>query len=733
MNSAVFNSHYLNNENDLLYTIDRNYKCFICNDEFKDPRLLTCYHTFCLDCIKEYIEANCKGDSFKCPLCKTETKLPENGPDEFDKNCFVGDVRAGEGGDRKDKQSCDICGDKSRAASFCYECNQKLCKFCVTFHEKLQTTKDHNVAGLDDAGVRKVKRKPKCPAHEKNELQYFCEECKELICIDCNMTTHKLHKSRDVIEVAEEFRRDLATEINKDEYFQHLEALSDYSKNSKKKRNANEGKEDKLMTSVEAQLEAFQKILNDIKLDFISEISDNGMASDNEEKDGKNTMERRFKSFAAIYFFSKFLLDQGDDTTVVSHTVNLRQRLETLSADDANKNNNASAGGIFFEPGKLDKALLRELFGKLHDPFTKEDNKIGENNERKNESDGKPVFLVKFDCPPGDCVISGIAPTDNEMAWVCIGAEATVHLFSPEGKCEQTVKFSHALDDVTFMSGRGYVTSNGANKVRTVDATGRKTVYTKAEMCVRGIAADKSKNIIIVGCVENDVFFDIKPGDISSIIHIEKEKGITSTPLGRDVPYPARLCLDKKGNIIISDWVEQAVILQDAKGNTVTCYKGDKHNNGEKANFNPRGICVDENGNIYVVDIESDTIQMLDSSGKYQKDVLNKDDGLESPWSIACDASSRLWIGSQNGTIMIFSLSRATTKSENADDGRRATSSRSGGSSRNHSWNDNNKSGSSTPDQRGISGNKSRSETGSKRNSRNNNSGGSSGSNDSRK
>ncbi|XP_069140982.1 E3 ubiquitin-protein ligase TRIM56-like [Argopecten irradians] len=704
-------------------------ECFICNEEFKDPRLLDCYHTFCLECIKEYVNANCKGESFKCPLCKSDTKLPENGPDSFEKNCFVGDVRAGDG-DGKEKQSCDVCGEKSKAASFCYECNQKLCKFCVTFHEKLKATKDHNVAGIDESGARKVKRKPKCPAHDKNELQYFCEECKELICIDCNMTSHKHHKSRDVVEVADNFRRELASEINKDEYFQHLEALSNFSKNVQKKRNMNEENDDKLMQSVQEQLEAFQKVLNEIKLDFLNEISDTGMASESEEKDGRNTMERRFKSFAAIYYFSQLILEQADDRALVSHTVNLRKRLESLSTDNANKCNDTKKGGITFEPGNLDRAVLKELFGKLHDPAIEGDNT--KTNDEVAQSDAKPVLVCKFDCPPDDCVISGIAPTDEDTAWVCIGAESTVHLFTVEGKCEQTVTFSHVLDDITFMSRRAYVTSNGANLVRTVDASGKKSVYTKAEMCVRGIVADTSKNIIFAGCVENDAFFDVDPEDISSILSIEKDKGITSLPLNRDVPYPARLALNGNGNLVISDWVAQAVIIQDGKGTILSCYKGEKGNNGLETDFNPRGICVDKEGNIYVVNSETDTIEMLDASGSYKNDILDKEDGLDSPWSVACDKSNRLWVGSQKGAMMIFNLSersatgkRPSSKSSKTDKRGNTASEDSGKNNRNQSRNGQDKSGSSTPVRRSDS----RSKTG----SRSDNSRGSAGSGSSRR
>lgn len=706
-------------------------QCYICNEVFKDPRLLECYHTFCFACIEEYLEANSRGNEFKCPLCKTDTKVPENGASDFERNCFVGDIRESDAEDGKEKICCDVCGEKSKAKSFCYECNQRLCSFCVSFHEKLQATREHNVAGIDESGVRKVKRKRKCVTHDKNELQYFCEDCNLLICIDCNMTQHKLHKCRNIVDVADEFRQQLATEVSKEEYGQHLQTLSNYSNTMKKKQQVNEGKEGELMRAVEQQFEAFQNVLENIKMDFISEISDTGMSNESNEKEGRNSVERKFKSFAALYFFSKLLLQQGDDTAVVAYTVQLRQRLETLSSANGDRKGATSQENVVFEAGTLDMKLVKELFGKLNDPG---DDKEDADSPVDEGSEGKPVCVCKFDSPPGDCVVSGIAPTDDGMAWVCMGAEAVVHLFTPNGKCTQTVEFSHSLDDITFMNGRGYVTSNAAKMVRTVDDKGRKSLYTKTDMCVRGITSESGTNRILIGCVANDAFFDVKHDDKSAIFCIKKD-GISNMPANSDITYPARMAMDNRGNTIISDWVRQAVVIQNERGKTIAIYKG------AQGELNPRGVCVDKDGNIYVVDTETETIQLLNPAGEYQKDLLTKKDGLGGPWAIACDSKQRLWVGSQDGTIMLFDVADIGSvekgkgaKSSNAE------SVNSGKNSRGSSKNSNDKSGSATPDQqKGRNGssnrNKSRSDSDAKGRyeSRDGQSRGSSGSNDSRK
>ena len=51
--------------------------CSICYDRFTDPKLLTCQHKFCLDCIRNVTPEHV----IKCPLCRQYTELPDGGVD----------------------------------------------------------------------------------------------------------------------------------------------------------------------------------------------------------------------------------------------------------------------------------------------------------------------------------------------------------------------------------------------------------------------------------------------------------------------------------------------------------------------------------------------------------------------------------------------------------------------------------------------------------------------------
>lgn len=58
-------------------------------DKFKDPRVLPCQHSYCIDCLKQFIASgtNRVGDGkFLCPHCREEFILPKGGVEQYRKN-----------------------------------------------------------------------------------------------------------------------------------------------------------------------------------------------------------------------------------------------------------------------------------------------------------------------------------------------------------------------------------------------------------------------------------------------------------------------------------------------------------------------------------------------------------------------------------------------------------------------------------------------------------------------
>ena len=75
---------------------------------------------------------------------------------------------------------CDDCGKDDPVVALCVDCELYLCQDCNKYHSKKNS--QHNIVPLGDAFSEKVLY---CPEHRKNELDYYCETCDKLLCINC--------------------------------------------------------------------------------------------------------------------------------------------------------------------------------------------------------------------------------------------------------------------------------------------------------------------------------------------------------------------------------------------------------------------------------------------------------------------------------------------------------------------------------------------------------------------
>lgn len=63
--------------------------CQLCEQVYKEPRMLICLHNFCTDCLMKYLLNTTKEEVLICPQCKIETKLEGPIPDVLPLNTFV--------------------------------------------------------------------------------------------------------------------------------------------------------------------------------------------------------------------------------------------------------------------------------------------------------------------------------------------------------------------------------------------------------------------------------------------------------------------------------------------------------------------------------------------------------------------------------------------------------------------------------------------------------------------
>ena len=122
----------------------------MCNNVFRDPKVLPCLHTFCLKCIENFGKDKKEGDALECPMCREVCKVPTGGLLKLDTNIFIETLIPTAGPRRGSLDAdCHTCMvEKSRrvaATSFCMECQRSMCDPCTSIHGSMTISKTHQV------------------------------------------------------------------------------------------------------------------------------------------------------------------------------------------------------------------------------------------------------------------------------------------------------------------------------------------------------------------------------------------------------------------------------------------------------------------------------------------------------------------------------------------------------------------------------------------------------------
>ncbi|ESO99843.1 hypothetical protein LOTGIDRAFT_141429, partial [Lottia gigantea] len=149
-------------------------ECSICYEGFTKPKFITCGHTFCLDCIERHIGA--KTDTFLCPICQQDVKIPEGGAKMFTTNFIV--------------EPLPLTAQ-------------------VTTSHTTQVTDTISLATYLK-GKTSSKVKYHCPCHTERPIDYYCRTCHCVLCYKCYVKEHNGH---EYLEVECETVKAKATEL----------------------------------------------------------------------------------------------------------------------------------------------------------------------------------------------------------------------------------------------------------------------------------------------------------------------------------------------------------------------------------------------------------------------------------------------------------------------------------------------------------------------------------------
>ena len=201
-----------------LEKLEEEITCPVCQEHFRDPKILPCLHYYCKECVRQLALRAGTNRPFACPECRKETVLPQNDPDQLPTAFFVNRMKElhanMEKAQGKSEAVCEMCSG-AKAEAFCRQCTYFICSDCVRSHSKMKVFAGHDVVTLQElkeGGAKVIPLKeappPVCKDHDE-QLKIFCFDCNRLICRDCIIYDHAGHKSEFVKKSAPQYKKTL--------------------------------------------------------------------------------------------------------------------------------------------------------------------------------------------------------------------------------------------------------------------------------------------------------------------------------------------------------------------------------------------------------------------------------------------------------------------------------------------------------------------------------------------
>lgn len=130
--------------------------------------------------------------------------------------------------------------------------------------------------------------------------------------------------------------------------------------------------------------------------------------------------------------------------------------------------------------------------------------------------------------------------------------------------------------------------------------------------------------------------------EIQSLERDNKGQGLYSI-------FPHYITENINGDICVSDYIKQAVIVVNKSGRHRFSYTG------QESKIRPYGICTDILGHILLCDINSKTVQLLDQDGQFLSLLVTSQKGIKNLRGVCVDGDNNLHVGDgDTNTVIVY-------------------------------------------------------------------------------
>ena len=626
----------------LLDNLHDEVSCSECMCTFTDPKQLPCLHSFCLHCLNGIQRTSGVHGKIVCPECRRQFQISGSGnPSELPTNFRINsllDVLAIKECSTVNVK-CRNCEKRSAQTLYCFQCCSFWCEECVVAHNIIRENKDHRTLALkdfQDQDIQAVLERPSfCQKkhHEKEELKFFCKDCKVAICNTCAVTLHEGHVKMPLQEATDERKTQINSMIRslKDKVRETQKEVEQFNQ----KRIAVQSKVTAVKSQVKSCVDQIIAIIEARKQDVFDAVENQAKKSLESLLQKKDEVEKRVKLIESAIEQTETLLERSFSTEILGFSETFDTILQEQGPQQ-NRDTECIPRFSFTKSEKLINLLNSEGIGNLKTAFSetkvqatigKESSKVIAGNKATNVCDSPFKALVQ---------------TRRFRSVLSFGQEgkAVGMLSWPRGLA---VNDQDEIAVAEFLIDRVSVFSSDGTHLRSFGRRGKKN---GEFMSPTGIAVDNHGNIAVADYYNHRVQVFDRSGNFLRTFGKEGS-------LDHQLSDPQGLSINGNGDIIVADRSNKLIKIFSASGEYLRKF------GGASTFVNPYH-CI-QHGQYFIVSGYGDhSIKMFNLEGnfisKFGKQG-SRDGDLNEPCFLSVSKEGLLMVCDQcNHRVQLFEL-----------------------------------------------------------------------------
>ena len=559
-----------------LEKLEEEITCPVCQEHFRDPKILPCLHYYCKECVRQLALRAGTNNPFACPECRKETVLPQNDPDQLPTAFFVNrmkEVHANmEKAQGKSEAVCEMCSG-AKAEAFCRQCTYFICSDCVKSHRKMKVFAGHKVVTLQElkeGGAKEIPLKEAppsmCKVHDE-QLKIFCFDCNCLICRDCVIRDHAGHIFEFVKVSAPQYKKILKESLVPLENIQTN--ISAATKEVEKVEREVSEQHKVVAGTIEQSFKQLQEILRKREkqlLDRVSELKQQKLDNLGAQKKGFALATSEIQGLAE---FVERSIENATDEEFMS----LQQQVQEQIQEQCAKHER-----INLIPAEVANVSVRVA--------------CAEGISDLCQKNAEVIVLAD----PTKCTAEGpgtkVAEVSKSARFIVCTVYQNGQLCREKQKVEAELK---SLVNDCVVQAKVTSKERGVYEItHTPEVRGRHTLIVKV-------------NDTQIGGSPFQVLAKIHPTQLGKPVRVME-----------GVNFPYGMALNSKQQLVVADFGgEKRVIVLDKVGKRVQTITCDKF-------YRPTGVAVDKDDNIYVSDWSTSSLLKFNKEGKLMKTVGRK-------------------------------------------------------------------------------------------------------------